>query len=122
MDGFRELTSRRVAKFVGARFFSVFDYVRDPLKFQVGRQRCEGRPPAQQRLPGAAGWQGWRAMFGRAAGKERRHAACPRPAHAPCRPSPASLQAALECLSFADYSLAIKVCVRGGLGCRREGW
>lgn len=50
MDGFRELTSRRVAKFVGARFFSVFDYVRDPLKFQ----------------------------------------------------------AALECLSFADYSLAIK--------------
>ncbi|KAL4422831.1 hypothetical protein ABPG75_009028 [Micractinium tetrahymenae] len=50
MDGFRELTSRRVAKFVGQRFFSVFDYVRDPLKFQ----------------------------------------------------------AALECLSFADYSLAIK--------------
>ncbi|KAL4448859.1 hypothetical protein ABPG77_007576 [Micractinium sp. CCAP 211/92] len=50
MEGFRELTSRRVSKFVGQRFFSVFDYVRDPLKFQ----------------------------------------------------------AALECLSFADYSLAIK--------------
>lgn len=50
MDGFRELTSRRVAKFVGQRFVSVFDYVRDPLKFQT----------------------------------------------------------ALECLSFCDYSLAIK--------------
>ncbi|PSC76022.1 acyl-oxidase [Micractinium conductrix] len=50
MDGFRELTSRRVAKFVAQRFFSVFDYTRDPLKFQ----------------------------------------------------------AALECLSFCDYSLAIK--------------
>jgi hypothetical protein len=50
MQGFRDLTSKRVAKFVGARFFSVFDYVNDPLKFQ----------------------------------------------------------AALECLSFCDYSLAIK--------------
>lgn len=33
--GFRELTSRRMAAFVKQRFFSVFDYVRDPLKFQV---------------------------------------------------------------------------------------
>lgn len=50
MAGFRELTSQRMAKFVGQRFFSVFDYTRDPLKFQ----------------------------------------------------------AALECLNFCDYSLAIK--------------
>lgn len=50
MQGFRDLTSKRVGKFVGAKFFSVFDYINDPLKFQ----------------------------------------------------------AALECLSFCDYSLAIK--------------
>jgi hypothetical protein len=50
MAAFRELTSRRMEKFVEQRFFSVFDYKRDPLKFQ----------------------------------------------------------AALECLSFCDYSLAIK--------------
>lgn len=35
MDGFRALTSQRVAAFVGQRFFSTFDYVRDPLKFQA---------------------------------------------------------------------------------------
>ena len=35
MAGFRELTSQRMAKFVGQRFFSVFDYTRDPLKFQA---------------------------------------------------------------------------------------
>lgn len=50
LAGTRELTSQRVAKFVAQRFFSVSDYVRDPLKFQ----------------------------------------------------------AAIECLSFCDYSLAIK--------------
>lgn len=47
---FRALTSARVKKFVDQRFFSVFDYLEDPLKFQAG----------------------------------------------------------LECLSFSDYSLAIK--------------
>ena len=36
MPAFRELTSRRVQAFVDQRLFSVFDYVRDPLKFQVG--------------------------------------------------------------------------------------
>jgi hypothetical protein len=36
MPAFRELTSRRVQAFVDQRMFSVFDYVRDPLKFQVG--------------------------------------------------------------------------------------
>lgn len=43
MQGFRDLTSQRVAAFVGRRFFSVFDYINDPLKFQVswfGRDVC----------------------------------------------------------------------------------
>lgn len=38
MQGFRDLTSKRVGKFVGAKFFSVFDYINDPLKFQVRRR------------------------------------------------------------------------------------
>lgn len=35
MMGQRELTSQRMAAFVSQRFFTVFDYVHDPLKFQV---------------------------------------------------------------------------------------
>ncbi|KAL4857436.1 Acyl-coenzyme A oxidase 3 [Chlorella vulgaris] len=35
MAGCRELTSQRMAKFVAAKFFSTFDYLRDPLKFQA---------------------------------------------------------------------------------------
>ncbi|GAB4820084.1 hypothetical protein N2152v2_007130 [Parachlorella kessleri] len=50
LAGFRALTSRRMKKFVDQKFFSVFDYTREPLKFM----------------------------------------------------------AALECLAFCDYSLAIK--------------
>ncbi|KAL4517722.1 hypothetical protein Ndes2526B_g02124 [Nannochloris sp. 'desiccata'] len=35
LSGFRELTSQRVGKFVAQRFFSVSDYIKDPLKFQA---------------------------------------------------------------------------------------
>lgn len=35
LAGFRELTSQRVGKFVAQRFFSVSDYVSNPLKFQA---------------------------------------------------------------------------------------
>lgn len=35
-DDFRELTLRRLQKFCEQRFFSVADYLRDPLKFQAG--------------------------------------------------------------------------------------
>lgn len=35
MQGFRDLTSKRVGAFVAQRYFSVFDYVNDPLKFMV---------------------------------------------------------------------------------------
>lgn len=35
LAGFRELTSQRVQKFVQQRFFSVNDYIRNPLKFQA---------------------------------------------------------------------------------------
>ncbi len=35
LQDFRKLTSERVAKFVAQRFFSVSDYIKDPLKFQA---------------------------------------------------------------------------------------
>jgi acyl-CoA oxidase len=35
LQEFRELTSKRVKRFVTQKFFSVFDYARDPLKFQA---------------------------------------------------------------------------------------
>lgn len=85
MSGFRELTSQRgeewgarpglaarhraataptaraplppaaVAKFVGQRFFSVRDYIDDPLKFQVGAGACHRcRPAAAERATCAA--------------------------------------------------------------------
>lgn len=106
MDGFRELTSRRVAKFVGARFFSVFDYVRDPLKFQVG-----SRPPAAGAATAAGcrqpeGWHGEQDAAARTAANLMSRAA---PLYIGSRIRPPRFpQAALECLSFADYSLAIK--------------
>ncbi len=33
---FRELTLARLQKFAAQRFFSIADYMRDPLKFQAG--------------------------------------------------------------------------------------
>jgi hypothetical protein len=141
MPAFRELTSRRVQAFVDQRLFSVFDYVRDPLKFQVGAVpvcaalRCTVPVCAVLRRGGlccawcaghtAASRQGaWQpcpalaavfrlAEFG-AQGPTSRQP-CPSPSTSThcssvmshTRP-PCLLQAALECLSFCDYSLAIK--------------
>lgn len=35
LQEFRELTTQRVVKFVGQGFFSVMDYIQNPLKFQA---------------------------------------------------------------------------------------
>jgi hypothetical protein len=84
MAGCRELTSQRMAKFVAAKFFSTFDYLRDPLKFQVG----------------------FLSFFLLTRGDVLACPACVQLAQKPLQHW--HLQAALETLNYCDYSLAIK--------------
>lgn len=107
MEGFRQLTSKRVAAFVGRRFFSTFDYVRDPLKFQASRvSGCLCVCGVQGRERGVArGCLEREHCSGYARGRAPARTRLRRPA---CPPVSRGAQAALECLSFCDYSFAIK--------------